>query len=72
MGVTLGMCLLCIYSSSLDRIDGVMVSILDSSAVDREFENQSDQIKDFKIGICCFSTSVTCSLDVAEILLIWR
>jgi hypothetical protein len=26
-----------------------------SSAIDRGFEPQSDQIKDFKIGMCCFS-----------------
>jgi hypothetical protein len=32
-----------------------MVSVLVSSAVDRGFEAQSGQTKDFKIGICCFS-----------------
>jgi hypothetical protein len=32
-----------------------MVSVLASSAVDREFETGSDQTKDFEIGICCFS-----------------
>jgi hypothetical protein len=46
-----------------------MVSVLASSVVDRGFEPQSDQVKDFKIGIrimcpsratclladCCFS-----------------
>ena len=32
-----------------------MVSILASSAVDREFEPRSDQAKDYQIGICCFS-----------------
>jgi hypothetical protein len=26
-----------------------------SSAIDRGFEPQSGQIKDFKIGMCCFS-----------------
>ena len=31
-----------------------MVSILDSYEVDRRFESQSDQTKDYKIGICCF------------------
>jgi len=35
-----------------NRIGGVMVSILASSAVDRG----SGQTKDYKIGICCFST----------------
>ena len=37
------------------RIDGIMVSVLASSAVDRGFEPQSGQTKDFNIGICCFS-----------------
>ena len=32
-----------------------MVSVLASSAVDREFEPRSGQTKDYKIGICCFS-----------------
>ena len=32
-----------------------MVSVLASSAVDREFEPRSWQTKDYKIGICCFS-----------------
>ena len=33
-----------------------MVSVLALSAVDRGFESQSGQTKDYKIGICCFST----------------
>ena len=32
-----------------------MVSVLALSAIDRGFEPRSDQIKDCKIGICCFS-----------------
>jgi hypothetical protein len=32
-----------------------MVSVFASSAVDRGFEPWSDQTKDYKIGICCFS-----------------
>ena len=32
-----------------------MVSVLVSSAVDREFEPQSGQTKDYNIGIFCFS-----------------
>jgi hypothetical protein len=32
-----------------------MVSMLASSAVDRGFDPQLGQIKDYKIGICCFS-----------------
>jgi hypothetical protein len=38
-----------------NRIGGVMVSVLVSSAVDREFEPQSGQTKDYNIGIFCFS-----------------
>ena len=38
-----------------NRIVGVMVSVLTSSAVDREFDIRSGQAKDYKIGICCFS-----------------
>ena len=37
-----------------NRIGGVMVNVLVSSAVDREFEPQSGQTKDYEIGICCF------------------
>jgi hypothetical protein len=32
-----------------------MASVLSSSAVECEFEPRSDQTKDYKIGICCFS-----------------
>jgi len=32
-----------------------MVSVLTSSAVDRGFKVWSDQAKDYKIDICCFS-----------------
>jgi hypothetical protein len=32
-----------------------MVSVLTSCAVDRVFEPQSGQTKDYIIGICCFS-----------------
>ena len=37
-----------------DRIAGVMVSVLASSAVDHGFEPRSRQNKDYKISICCF------------------
>ena len=45
------------YNSSIvcNRIGGVMVSVLASGTVDREFEPRSGQTKDYKIGICCFS-----------------
>ena len=39
------------YSSSGD----IMVSVLASSAVDPGFEPHSDQTKDYKFGISCFS-----------------
>ena len=43
------------YSHQNNRICGVMVSVLTSSAVDRGSEPQSGQTKDYKIGICYFS-----------------
>ena len=39
-----------------NHIGGVMVSVLASRAVDCGFVPQSGQAKDYKIGICCFST----------------
>ena len=39
----------------VNRIGGVMVSVLASSAVNRGFEPRSGQTKDNKIVICCFS-----------------
>ena len=38
----------------MNRIS-VMVSVLTSSPVDRRFDPQSGQTKDYRIGICCFS-----------------
>ena len=38
-----------------NRISGVMLNVLASSAVDRGFEPRSGQTKDNTIGICCFS-----------------
>ena len=38
-----------------NRVAGVMVNVLASSAVDRGFELRSGQTKDYTIGICCFS-----------------
>ena len=32
-----------------------MVSMLSSSVIDHGFKPRSDQTKDYKIGICCFS-----------------
>jgi hypothetical protein len=39
----------------INHIRRVMVSVLASSAVDRGFEPRSGQIKDYKIGIYCYS-----------------
>ena len=36
-----------------------MVSMLVSSAVDHGFQPRSGQTKDYKIGICCFSSKNT-------------
>jgi hypothetical protein len=38
-----------------NRIGGIVVSVLASSAVDRGFDPRSLQTKDYKIGIWCFS-----------------
>ena len=42
-----------------NRIGGVMVSMLASSAVDHGFESWSCQTKEYKIDICCFSSKHT-------------
>jgi hypothetical protein len=46
-----------VFISSLryNHIGGVMVSVLASGAIHREFEPRSAQTKDYEIGICCFS-----------------
>ena len=46
----------CKAPNSQNSIGGVMVIVLALSAVDRGFEPRSVQTKDYKIGICCFST----------------
>ena len=56
------MCNQCISSLKLwvrisfieNRIGGVMVNVLASSAVDRGFEPRSSHTKDYKTGIYCF------------------
>ena len=40
----------------MNRICGVMVSVLASSVIDRGFESRSAQTKDYITDICCFST----------------
>ena len=41
--------------SELNRIGGVMISVLSSSAVDRGFKPRSGQTKDYEFGMCCLS-----------------
>jgi len=36
-----------------------MIRVFASSAVDRGFDLKLGQIKDYRIGICCFSTKHT-------------
>ena len=43
----------------INRVDGGMVSMLVSSAVDRGFEPRLGQTKDYRIGICYFSAKHT-------------
>ena len=45
------------------RIGAVMVSILALSVIYRGFEFGSGQTKDYKIGICCFSSKHAKSKD---------
>jgi len=44
-----------LYVFHSTAIGDVMVSVLTSSAIDREFEPLLGQTKDYKIGICFFS-----------------
>jgi hypothetical protein len=44
---------------NLNRISGVMVSVLASSVVDCGFEPRLGQANDYKIGICSFSAKHT-------------
>jgi hypothetical protein len=44
------------YIFTFNRISGIVFRVLVSCAVDRGFESHSGQTKDYKIGICCFST----------------
>ena len=43
------------YQQHVNRIGGVMVSVLASSAVDHGFQLRSGQTKDYEICICCLS-----------------
>jgi hypothetical protein len=39
-----------------NHINGVIVRVLAWNVVDHGFETLSGQIKDYKFGICCYST----------------
>ena len=43
----------------VEHIVGVMVSVLASSAVYHRLETRSGQIKNYEIGMCCFSAKYT-------------
>ena len=50
----------------------VMVSVLASNAVDRGFEPRSGQTKDYKIGICRFSTKYAALRRKNKDWLVWN
>jgi len=53
---------LCLHTSFIVlvlNIAGERISVLASIAVDPGFEPRSDQTRDYKIGICCFSAKHT-------------
>ena len=43
------------YINLVNRIGGVLLGVLASSAVDRRFEPRYGQAKNYDVGICCFS-----------------
>ena len=47
------------YWISVNRIDGVMVSVLASSELDQGFDPRLGPTKDYKTGIFCFSSKHT-------------
>jgi hypothetical protein len=46
---------LSLYRTCMNGINGIMVIVIASSAVDGGFGHRSGQTKDYEIGICCFS-----------------
>jgi hypothetical protein len=52
-------------STKVDHIDGVMVSVLTSNAVNCGLETCSGQTKYYETGICCFSPKYA-ALEVRE------
>jgi hypothetical protein len=55
-----------------NRIGGIMVSVITSSAVDRGFEPRSGQTKDYKIGICYFSAKYAALRTMSKDWLAWN
>ena len=51
---------------------GIMVVMLASIVVDRGFEPWSGQTKNYKIGICCFSTKHSALRSKNKDLLAWN
>ena len=60
----------CSFSKIWNRIDGVMVSVLASTPVDRGFVPRSGETKDYKIGICCLSAKHTALRRKSKYLLV--
>jgi hypothetical protein len=58
--------------TAANGIGGIMVRVLASSAVDRGFEPQLGQTKDYKIGICCFSAKYTALRRMSKDWLAWN
>ena len=52
-------CFPILFQNFVDCLGGVMVSMLTSSVEGHGFDPWPGQTKDFKIGICCFSTKHT-------------
>ena len=52
--------------NSLHHLGELMVSMLASSAVDCGFNPWLGQTKDYKIGICCFSTKHTALMSKSK------
>ena len=48
-----------LFPNNLYQLDKNVIIVIDSSAVDRMFESLSDQFKNYKISICCFSNKHT-------------
>ena len=55
-----------------NHIGGLIVSVLSSSAVDRGFEPRSDQTKDYKIGLRCFSAMYAALRNTIKDWLAWN